>query len=429
MTRLATRIVAALGASAIAVSLSATVSSASTRLTFNFNSTSDLATYFDSYTTGGTITNSSSGGISDSGSMAIDPGDAFGVFTTKAGYAIGPVGSTYEFTAFVKSVGPNGYSGMGFTAQRPSAGTTSSNPSRPSDALGISVHGGGFKFHDGATTVDGHWRSSLGEGAGIGTVTSYDVLDQMMGHGDGSASDWYKVVFTVTRDSDTTMDTDVKVYYANADGTLVDSSPKAEYTFNDRPATDILGAPQIYAYFNLSGNRVYNFDDFSVELDGGISVIEEGNPVVLTDGASETSGAIAMDGGVTDDGGASVTDYGFVYGTSSDPTTSDTTVSVGSGVDDSYSGTTAVLANGTYHVRAYATNSNGTSYGADVEVTITGGSSGGEGDTGGGSDGGAGGKESSSLAATGPEFDVSALVAMGVGLIALGAVVRRRVRR
>ncbi len=413
----------ALVGAAMLVGLSASFASASTELTFDFDSTGDLAANFDGYSTGGTISNSSSGGIGNTGSMEIAPGDAFGVYTTKSSYAMGPVGSTYVFTAFLKSQGPNGYSGMGFTAEPSSAGSTGGTPFRPNDALGISVHGGGFKFHDGTTTVDGFWRSALGEGSGIGTVTSYDVADQMLGVGTGSDSDWYKVVFTVYRDTATSMDTSVKVYFANADGTLVDSSPKAEYTFNDRPATDILGATKIHAYFNLSGNRVYNFDNFSVNLDGGISVIDEGNPVVLTVDASETSGAIAMDGSVTDDGGASVTEYGFVYSTTPDPTTSDATVSVGSGIDPDYSGTTAVLDNGTYHVRAYATNAGGTSYGADVEVTVTAGSSGG--DSGGANQSGSG----STLAATGAPYDASGLVALGAGLIALGAVVRRRVRR
>jgi hypothetical protein len=407
------------------------IASASTQLSFDFNSTSDLSTYFDGYSTGGTITNSASGGISGTGSMEIAPGDAYGVYTTKAGYSMGPVGSTYVFTAYMKSLGPNGYSGMGFTASPASAGSTGGNPFRPNDALGISVHGGGFKFHDGTTTVNGYWHSTLGEDAGIGTVTSFDTADQMLASGTGSASDWYKVVFTVVRATDTTMDTDVKVYFANTDGTLADPSPKAEYTFNDRPATDILGATKIYAYFNLSGNRVYNFDDFSVNLDGGVSVIEAGNPVVLTSDASESTGAISMNGDVTDDGGASVTDYGFAYSTTADPTTSDDHVSVGTGTG-TYNGQTAVLANGTYHVRAYATNSNGTSYGSDVEVTIASGSSGSGGSgsgSGGSSDGSNNSNNSSTLAATGVPANVSGLGAVAVVLMTLGVAVRRFSRR
>jgi hypothetical protein len=400
---------------------STTSAFASAGISYNFNTAGELAANFNNYVSSGTIAQLGSGGINDSGDVDID-GSANGVFASKAGFSIGPVGSTYVFTSHVRSVGGDGYSGMGFTTTIPDSTNASGYPYRPDDALGISVHGGGFVFSDGAHNYESNWDAG-GMNAAINSVTTYPAVTLLE---NGSASKWFFVRFTATRDTLTTFDTKVEVWPCDASGANYNSDPSAVFEFNDRAATALINAPVIYAYFNLSGNRVYDFDDFTVNLDGGVSVIDEGNPVVLTDEASETSGALSMDGTVTDDGGASVTDYGFVYDTSADPTTSDTQISVGSGTGG-YSGTSAVLANGTYHVRAYATNSNGTSYGADVEVTITAGSSGGGGgDTDGG---GSGGTDSSSLAATGPTFDVSALIATGAGLIALGAAVRRRVRR
>lgn len=78
-------------------------------------------------------------------------------------------------------------------------------------------------------------------------------------------------------------------------------------------------------------------------------------------------------GNVTSDGGASVTARGVVIGTSSNPTILSYFVKIDNG-----SGTGAFLSligglNGstTYHIRAFATNSVGTSYGDDISFTTT----------------------------------------------------------
>jgi hypothetical protein len=78
---------------------------------------------------------------------------------------------------------------------------------------------------------------------------------------------------------------------------------------------------------------------------------------------------------VTDLGGANVTEYGFVYGTSATPTTANNKVQVGTSltVAGSFSGNLTGLAQSTmYYVRAYAVNSAGTAYGpSDVTFTTT----------------------------------------------------------
>ena len=71
-------------------------------------------------------------------------------------------------------------------------------------------------------------------------------------------------------------------------------------------------------------------------------------------------------GSITADGGASVSSRGFVYGTSSNPTLSNTVLYKGSG-GGAFNGTlTGLTPNTTYYVRAYATNSSGTGYGNEV---------------------------------------------------------------
>lgn len=93
-------------------------------------------------------------------------------------------------------------------------------------------------------------------------------------------------------------------------------------------------------------------------------------PTVSSGEASTISATSAhFAGNVSDDGGATVTERGFVYGLVADPTTSDSKVVV-SGTTGAYVGFENGLApNTTYHFRAFATNSGGTGYGDDVEFS------------------------------------------------------------
>jgi hypothetical protein len=97
-------------------------------------------------------------------------------------------------------------------------------------------------------------------------------------------------------------------------------------------------------------------------------------PTVTTAAASSITATSALLGGnVTADGGAAVTDRGVLYSTTNQtPTIGGTGVTQDANVSGtgSFSETIASLAPGTtYYVRAYATNSVGTSYGAVVSFT------------------------------------------------------------
>ena len=96
-------------------------------------------------------------------------------------------------------------------------------------------------------------------------------------------------------------------------------------------------------------------------------------PTVTTSAADTiTSTSANGNGNVTSDGGNTVTERGFVWSTSANPTTSDNKVTV-AGTTGSYSGSMTGLTSGTlYHYRAYAINSVGTSYGADTTFTTVG---------------------------------------------------------
>ena len=93
----------------------------------------------------------------------------------------------------------------------------------------------------------------------------------------------------------------------------------------------------------------------------------EGLPVVTTSGITEITATSAKGGGeVTDQGASSVTERGICWGTSHNPTTAGTHASSGTGIGSYTVSMTNLTPNATYYVRAYATNSQGTAYGAEV---------------------------------------------------------------
>jgi hypothetical protein len=83
--------------------------------------------------------------------------------------------------------------------------------------------------------------------------------------------------------------------------------------------------------------------------------------------AGITSSSATSGGNVTADGGAAVTARGACWATTPLPTTANTCTDDGSGTGAFASSLTGLAPATSYHVRAYATNSAGTAYGADVQ--------------------------------------------------------------
>lgn len=96
-------------------------------------------------------------------------------------------------------------------------------------------------------------------------------------------------------------------------------------------------------------------------------------PAVLTNSATSIASTSAtLRGNVTDSGSATVTERGVVYATTANPTTTTgTKVVIGSGIGSFSQNVTGLTASTTYHVRAYAINSVGTSYGGDSTFTTS----------------------------------------------------------
>ena len=158
--------------------------------------------------------------------------------------------------------------------------------------------------------------------------------------------------------------------------------------------------PYVYPYFQSSSSRklVIAYDDlsFSTEcehpiLDAGqtgfmeIPTEEKHNgwdmikmtlPSVATVTVSEIGvGKASFSSNLLDNGNGNVTDCGFCYSTSANPTTSDASISYGKATGEYGKTVTGLNENTTYHVRAYAINELGTAYSEDVtfktlEVTV-----------------------------------------------------------
>lgn len=90
-------------------------------------------------------------------------------------------------------------------------------------------------------------------------------------------------------------------------------------------------------------------------------------PTITTSVAASITQTTAASGGIiTADGGSAITARGVCWGTSSNPTIEDGKTSDGSGTGSFTSNIAGLTANTTYYARAYATNSAGTGYGAEI---------------------------------------------------------------
>ena len=130
------------------------------------------------------------------------------------------------------------------------------------------------------------------------------------------------------------------------------------------------------AMTGLTPNKTYHVRAYATNAKGTAYGADltftttEGLPVVTTSGITEISATSAKGGGeVTDQGASDVTERGICWGTSHNPTTSGTHASNGTGAGSYTVSMTNLTPNATYYVRAYATNAQGTAYGAEVSFT------------------------------------------------------------
>ena len=93
-------------------------------------------------------------------------------------------------------------------------------------------------------------------------------------------------------------------------------------------------------------------------------------PTLTTAAVTAVTSETATSGGnITANGGSPITARGVVWGTTGNPTISNSSTSNGTGTGSYVSNLTGLAAGTTYYVRAYATNSAGTAYGNQISFT------------------------------------------------------------
>jgi len=163
---------------------------------------------------------------------------------------------------------------------------------------------------------------------------------------------------------------ELRVYYkTSADGnwTLLKEYTSSVTDWTERTINLPNLSSQYYIAFQATGKYGYGvgIDDVEVSV-----TVNDNTPTVSTgDVTSITTNSATAAGEVTDEGSSSVTERGICWSTSENPTISDSHSSSGTGTGTFSVNLTNLNANTTYHVRAYATNSSGTSYGDDVSFT------------------------------------------------------------
>ena len=150
-------------------------------------------------------------------------------------------------------------------------------------------------------------------------------------------------------------------------------------TLSDNFTVDGSGTGMFVSYLTgLSANTTYYIRAYATNSEG----TSYGNELLFTSGQTNTTPVVTTQpitnisqnsatsgGNVTNDGGADVTERGVCWSTSQNPTLSDDFTVDGSGTGTFTSYLTGLSANTTYYVRAYATNSVGTSYGNEISFT------------------------------------------------------------
>lgn len=121
---------------------------------------------------------------------------------------------------------------------------------------------------------------------------------------------------------------------------------------------------------NFSKSTVLLFIILAIVLH---SCKKEELPTLSTSTITNISTTSASGGGnITSDGNAEITARGVCWGINENPTTSDSKTNDGNSIGQFVSNLTGLVAGSTYHIRAYATNSVGTAYGADLSFATLG---------------------------------------------------------
>ena len=141
-----------------------------------------------------------------------------------------------------------------------------------------------------------------------------------------------------------------------------------------------LGSPDYTCVINSDASHgpylTTNLGNWLTQLFGSnyevLRVNLTGPPGLVTNTVSSISQTSAVSGGnITNDGGSPITARGVCWSTSPDPTIANSKTTDGTGTGSFSSSITGLTASTLYYVRAYATNSAGTSYGNQMNFNTT----------------------------------------------------------
>ncbi|MBK7173456.1 MAG: fibronectin type III domain-containing protein [Bacteroidales bacterium] len=134
------------------------------------------------------------------------------------------------------------------------------------------------------------------------------------------------------------------------------------------------GTSAVTVSANISGlitGQTYHFRLVATNTDGTSNgsdlTFVPGGAILTTTAVSSITMSTAVSGGtITTDGGSAITARGVCWSTTASPVATGLHTTDGSGTGTFSSSITGLSSNTTYHVRAYATNANGTFYGQDI---------------------------------------------------------------
>ncbi len=158
------------------------------------------------------------------------------------------------------------------------------------------------------------------------------------------------------------------VCWGTSQNPTISGSKTADGTGTSSFTSNITGLAPNTTYYvrayatNSEGTSYGNEVNFKTENNTSINI-----PTLTTTAVTEIGSQTATSGGtITDDGGAAISARGVCWGTSQNPTISGSKTDDGTGSGSFTSSISGLEPNTTYYVRAYATNSKGTSYGNEV---------------------------------------------------------------
>ena len=116
---------------------------------------------------------------------------------------------------------------------------------------------------------------------------------------------------------------------------------------------------EFYNGYNLMWTEIFNFTTTDQQDKPTVETVEATN-ITMT--------SVTVEGNVTNDGGSPVTERGICYSIYENPTLSDSVRLAGTGIGRYYCEMTNLTNATTYYIRAFATNSEGTSFGDVITV-------------------------------------------------------------